>query len=148
MNKKDVIELAEWFDSSSLSRLVWSISDSRVEFEKKVEREDMPARNANAPSPIGPENRDMLFDENTEIDSDAFFVRSPVVGTFYSSASPDEAPFVSVGQRVSKGDVLFIVEAMKLFNEVTSPVDGVVKRIIPENESMVEYDEKIVEIEV
>ena len=66
-------------------------------------------------------------------------VKSPLVGTFYASAGPEEAPFVAVGDTVRKGQVLGIVEAMKLMNEIESETDGVVKAIYVENEQMVEY---------
>lgn len=66
-------------------------------------------------------------------------VKSPLVGTFYASSGPEEAPFVSVGDTVKKGQVLGIVEAMKLMNEIESEADGVVKAIYVENEQMVEY---------
>ena len=60
-------------------------------------------------------------------------VKSPIVGTYYSSASPDKPPFVKVGQQVEKGDMLFIVESMKLMNEITSDYDGTVAEIMVES---------------
>ena len=57
-------------------------------------------------------------------------VKSPLVGTFYSSPSPDAPPFVLVGQKVKEGDTLFIIEAMKTMNEIKSPCDGTVSRIL------------------
>ena len=66
-----------------------------------------------------------------------------LVGTFYASAGPEEAPFVSVGDMVKKGQVLGIVEAMKLMNEIESEADGVVKAIYVENEQMVEYGQSL-----
>ncbi|MGI6030713.1 MAG: acetyl-CoA carboxylase biotin carboxyl carrier protein [Eubacteriales bacterium] len=74
-------------------------------------------------------------------------VKAPIVGVFYSAPSPDAQPFVKVGQQVKKGDVLFIVEAMKLFNEVTSEFDGVVKTILPKDGDMVQYGEPVMVIE-
>ena len=74
-------------------------------------------------------------------------VTSPIVGTFYSAPAPDKAPFVRVGQRVSKGDVLFIVESMKLMNEVTSDYEGTVSRILVENGQPVEFGTPVMEIE-
>lgn len=66
-------------------------------------------------------------------------VKSPMVGTFYASSSPKEAPFVKVGDKVKKGDVLCIVEAMKLMNEIESEFDGEVVEICVKNEQLVEY---------
>ena len=70
-------------------------------------------------------------------------VKSPLVGTFYSASSPDSAPFVKVGDTVKKGQVLGIVEAMKLMNEIESEFDGFVKEIQIENEQVVEYGQPL-----
>lgn len=66
-------------------------------------------------------------------------VKSPMVGTFYSSSSPKEAPYVKVGDKVKKGDVLCIVEAMKLMNEIEADYDGEIIEICVNNEDIVEY---------
>lgn len=70
-------------------------------------------------------------------------VTSPIVGTFYGAPSPDADPFVRPGDRVRKGQVLCIVEAMKLMNEIESDVDGVVAEIFPKNAQPVEYGEPL-----
>jgi len=70
-------------------------------------------------------------------------VQAPLVGVFYSSASPDQPAFVKVGDRVSKGDVLCIIEAMKVMNEITAEKDGVVNQILVENEQLVEYGQDL-----
>lgn len=70
-------------------------------------------------------------------------VKSPLVGTFYSASTPDSAAFVKVGDTVKKGQVLGIVEAMKLMNEIESEFDGVVKEIQIENEQVVEYGQPL-----
>lgn len=75
------------------------------------------------------------------------FVRSPIVGTFYSAPAPGKAPFVSVGSTVNKGDVLFIIESMKLMNEVTSEVSGRVAEILVSDGDAVEFDQPILRIE-
>lgn len=66
-------------------------------------------------------------------------VKSPMVGTFFESSSPNEKPFVSVGDKVHKGQVLCIIEAMKLMNEIESEFDGEIVEICVKNEDMVEY---------
>lgn len=73
-------------------------------------------------------------------------VTSPIVGTFYASPAPDKPPYVTVGSEVHKGDVLFIIESMKLMNEVTSEVDGVVKEILVNDAQGVEYGQPILVI--
>jgi acetyl-CoA carboxylase biotin carboxyl carrier protein len=70
-------------------------------------------------------------------------LRSPIVGTFYTSPSPDADPYVHVGDRVKRGQVLCIVEAMKLMNEIESDEDGVIERVYPNNAQPVEYGEPL-----
>ncbi|OZI14222.1 acetyl-CoA carboxylase, biotin carboxyl carrier protein [Sodalis-like symbiont of Philaenus spumarius] len=74
-------------------------------------------------------------------------VRSPMVGTFYRTPSPDAKPFVEVGQKVNVGDTLCIVEAMKMMNQIESDKAGVVKAILLDNGQPVEFDEPLVVIE-
>jgi acetyl-CoA carboxylase biotin carboxyl carrier protein len=70
-------------------------------------------------------------------------ITSPIVGTFYRSANPEAEPFINVGDRIAKGQVLCIIEAMKLMNEIESDVQGVVMRIYPQNGQPIEYGEKL-----
>lgn len=70
-------------------------------------------------------------------------IRSPFVGTFYQSPSPDVDAFAEVGKRVKKGDTLCIVEAMKMMNEIESEFDGVIKEILVDNEQPVEFDQPL-----
>lgn len=74
-------------------------------------------------------------------------VEAPLVGIFYASPSREEPPFVEVGQKVQKGDILCIIEAMKTMNEIAAPCDGVVSRIFAQNGDMVEYNQLICIIE-
>ena len=73
--------------------------------------------------------------------------KSPLVGTFYSSPSPDEPPFVLVGQEVKEGDTLCIIEAMKVMNEIKAPCSGKVVRIMVQPGDMVEYNQLLCIIE-
>jgi acetyl-CoA carboxylase biotin carboxyl carrier protein len=74
-------------------------------------------------------------------------VTAPLVGVFYRSPSPDSEPYVKVGDRVEAGQVLCILEAMKLFNEITSDFSGVISRIIPENGELVSLGQELFWIE-
>ena len=74
-------------------------------------------------------------------------VKSPIVGTFYASPAPDKPPYVTVGKEVHKGDVLFIIESMKLMNEVTSEFDGKIAEIYLNDAETVEFDQPIMRIE-
>lgn len=75
-------------------------------------------------------------------------VRSPMVGTFYVSPSPDEEPFVKIGQEVLTGQTLAIVEAMKMMNEITAPAPGIVTEVLAANGTQVEYDQPLFRIAV
>jgi acetyl-CoA carboxylase biotin carboxyl carrier protein len=79
-------------------------------------------------------------------DAPGTLVSSPFVGTFYRAPSPDAPPFVDVGQKVKKGQVLCIVEAMKLMNEIECEVDGTVAEIYVQNATPVEFGEKLFRI--
>ena len=70
-------------------------------------------------------------------------IKSPMIGTFYRSSSPDKEPYVKVGDHINKGDVLCIIEAMKLFNEIEAEVSGKIVKVLPENTSPVEYDQPL-----
>jgi len=74
-------------------------------------------------------------------------VRSPMVGTFYESSSPDAPPFVEVGQHVNAGDTLCIIEAMKMMNQIEADRSGVIKAILVKNEDAIEFDQPLFIIE-
>ena len=74
---------------------------------------------------------------------DGNIVKSPLVGTFYNAPSPDAEPYVKVGDTVKKGQVLAIVEAMKLMNEIESEFDGTVEKVLVSNEDVVEYGQPL-----
>jgi acetyl-CoA carboxylase biotin carboxyl carrier protein len=95
--------------------------------ERKFVCEETPAAEAAEPEPA----------------RNLFTVPSPIVGTFYRAPAPESPPFVEVGARVKKGQVLCILEAMKLMNEIESEVDGVVAKILVENAHPVEYGEPL-----
>ena len=74
-------------------------------------------------------------------------IKSPIVGTFYQASAPDKEPFVRVGDTVRKGDVVFIIESMKLMNEVASDYDGTVAEVLVENGQPVEFGQPILRLE-
>jgi acetyl-CoA carboxylase biotin carboxyl carrier protein len=75
-----------------------------------------------------------------------YTVKSPIVGTFYASASPEKADYVSVGTKVAKGSILCILEAMKLMNEIKSEVDGEIVEVLVRTDDMVEYGQALFKI--
>lgn len=92
-------------------------------------------QNAAAPSAPSAQSAQSVPDGNV--------VKAPLVGTFYAASAPDKPPFVTVGKQVKKGDVLMIIESMKLMNEVQSDFDGVVSEILVSNGQAVEFDQPI-----
>jgi acetyl-CoA carboxylase biotin carboxyl carrier protein len=74
-------------------------------------------------------------------------IKSPMIGTFYRSSSPDTPPFVSVGDKISKGQTVCIIEAMKLFNEIESEFSGTIVKVLVENSTPVEYDQALFVVE-
>jgi len=80
--------------------------------------------------------------EETEADN-YVYVRSPIVGTFYRSPAPDKDPFIKPGDSINKGDIVCIVEAMKLFNEIESEVSGKIIKILVDDVTPVEYDQAL-----
>jgi len=76
-------------------------------------------------------------------DSNYVPVKSPMIGTFYRASNPDTPPFVQVGDKVEKGQIVCIVEAMKLFNEIESEVSGTIVKVLADNATPVEYDQPL-----
>ncbi|CAZ95662.1 acetyl-CoA carboxylase biotin carboxyl carrier protein [Zobellia galactanivorans] len=81
--------------------------------------------------------------EKKEDDSKYITIKSPIIGTFYRKPSPDKSPFVEVGSTIGKGDVLCVIEAMKLFNDIESEVSGKIVKILVEDSSPVEFDQPL-----
>lgn len=86
---------------------------------------------------------EMPAGQNAAPQTEGNVVKSPLVGTFYSAPGPEAEPFVKVGDPVSKGQVLGIVEAMKLMNEIESDYDGIVRQILVSNEDVIEYGQPL-----
>ena len=99
---------------------------------------------AAAPAPAAKESSD---EGGLKLQSNQTAIRSPFVGTFYSAPSPGAEPFVKVGQKIKKGDVLCIVEAMKLMNEIEADVDGIVVEMLVKNGQPLEYNQPIFIVE-
>jgi len=93
---------------------------------------------ANSNEPVTPQNNEKATDESRYVT-----IKSPMIGTFYRSSSPDKPPFVNVGDEVSPGQTVCIIEAMKLFNEIESDVKGRIVKVLVENASPVEYDQPL-----
>ena len=80
------------------------------------------------------------------VSDDIHLIKTPIMGTYYESPSPESSSFVRVGDKVSKGDTLCIIEAMKLMNEIHSDVDGEIVEVLLKNEDLVEYNQPLFKI--
>ena len=95
-----------------------------------------------APAAAAPKVEKPVIAGKTTLD-----IKSPMIGTFYRTANPDSPPFASVGDKVTKGQTVCIIEAMKLFNEIESEVSGTIVKAMVENSSPVEYDQVLFVVE-
>lgn len=152
MNVKEIKELIEILDKTSITELKIEEKDLKIKIskEKKTEviyetvskpaivREEVVIEN-NTVSNIS-ESNISVKNENDEV------VKSPIVGTYYSAASPENPVFVKIGDKVKSGQTLCIVEAMKIMNEIKSDVDGEVIDILVENEDIVEFNQPLIVI--
>lgn len=80
------------------------------------------------------------------LEDQGYIIKSPMVGTFYASSSPDTAPFVKVGDRIEKGQTICIIEAMKIMNEIEAEVSGEVLEILVKNEDVIEYGQALIRV--
>ncbi len=103
--------------------------------------------NATAPAQFNQPVPAQTAEEKTPAAANLHEVKSPIVGTFYRAPSPDADPFVQVGDKITNGKVLCIVEAMKLMNEIESDVSGKVVKILVDNASPVEYNQPLFLVE-
>ena len=145
MKIEEIKELIQALEQSTLTSLEVSQGNDSVRLEKNYAA--VPAAQA-APSsvPVAEKPAAELTVQTEQIavpQPKGSAVTCPLVGVFYAAASPEDAPFVTVGSAVKKGDVLCIVEAMKLMNEITAEKDGVGTEICAENGQVVEYGQPL-----
>ena len=100
-------------------------------------------KESNTIQPPKLQEKSIATEENKDLSGKEKTINSPMVGTFYRAASPDAAPFIDVGATVKKGDILCIVEAMKLLNEIECDQDGTIEKILVENGQPVEFGEPL-----
>lgn len=99
---------------------------------------------ASAPQPVAP-TAPVAPTVAPEVDENAKYitVKSPIIGTFYRKPAPDKPVFVEVGSTISKGDVVCVIEAMKLFNEIESEISGKIVKVLVDDSSPVEFDQPL-----
>ena len=161
MTINEITKLIQAVSDNGLSSFEYQQGDEKLILKKKknVPQAPAPVVFSQAPAPMMaapampmaapavsmPVETEEEKQETVLIGSDNVVV-SPLVGTFYNAASPDSEPFVKVGDVVKKGQVLGIIEAMKLMNEIDSEFDGVVEAILVNNEDVVEYGQPLFRI--
>jgi acetyl-CoA carboxylase biotin carboxyl carrier protein len=142
MELEDLKELIELLKDTDITELQIEKEGTKVKIrrEKLLSSLEIPVHKSVA-------FHEKIVAETEEETQRLVTVTSPIVGTFYRASSPEASPFVEVGSKVSKGQVLCIVEAMKLMNEIESDVDGIMVKVLVENGQPVEYGEPLFLIE-
>lgn len=142
MTIKEIQNIIKEFESSNLMNLELETKDVKIKLSKQknetIEKhiEKQPLKQTKS------ENQN---DKDIE-DQNHIPIKSPLVGTFYAAGTPDAKPFVQVGQKVKKGQVVCIIEAMKIMNEITSPATGVIQSIDVHNKDVIGYDQVLMTI--
>ncbi|OUP44279.1 acetyl-CoA carboxylase biotin carboxyl carrier protein [Pseudoflavonifractor sp. An187] len=138
MTNQEIYELMARFDQSGLTTLKVTRKDFSLELGKNVAVAAAPMASVVGVSTIPtPEAMADLVEEGT-------FVTAPLVGTFYAASAPGEEPYVKPGQKVQKGDVLCLVEAMKTMNEIKAPCDCVVEEVLAQDGDLVSYGQNLI----
>lgn len=137
MKKEELKELIKEFESTTLSRLTIEEKDFKVTLEKN---------NSYTPvttSQVVTQTTMPVIETPVSVKS----IKAPLVGTFYLTRSPESKPLVTVGQHIKVGDVVGIIEAMKVMNEIQADKEGIVKAILAPSGKLVEYDQPLLELE-
>ena len=142
-NIDEIKELIALLESSSLAVLEVKEGDSKVHLEKPgnitVNNTGVAPVAAPAAAPAAPAAAPAAETGKT--------INAPIVGVFYAAPSPDAEPYVSVGKRVKKGDVVCIIEAMKCMNEIQAEEDGEITAVLANNSELVEYGQPLFSIQ-
>lgn len=141
MELKKIKELVKIMEGNNIDTLELTEGDVKISLKKGNTGVNI---NSNLASSIPNIKTDVKLEENivTEVKTEAKAeIKSPMVGVFYKAPSPDAEPFVKVGSRVKKGDVLCIIEAMKLMNEIYAERDGVISEICLNDGDVAEYSQ-------
>jgi acetyl-CoA carboxylase biotin carboxyl carrier protein len=147
-------EVSSKIDFKEIERIINLVEERKLaEFELEVEGFKIKiVKNISPPMVISkkeevfttPVEEEKISTEPTEIKEDnIYYVKAPMVGTFYRAPDPSSPPYVEEGDKVEKNQVLCIIEAMKLMNEIESEVEGIVEKILVENGQPVEYGQKL-----
>lgn len=149
MEYEKIKQLMEDMGNSKLTAIDIDFPDgTKISMKKDVKQvitmaENLPVENLSTKKEENVETKEEKSERTLE---EGNIVKSPMVGTFYLKPSPDREPYVQVGQRVKKGDVLCIIEAMKLMNEIESEFDGEIAEVLLKDGDMVEFGKPLFKI--
>ena len=148
MNIKEIRELIQLIEESAIEEFEMERSGVRIRVRKT-----MVSPPQGLPQALPTSSRD-VSDAEVELPGvpvekakPNYLFEAPIVGTFYLTPKPDAEPFVKVGDRINKGAVLCVIEAMKIFNQIESDIDGVIVGILAESGQPVEYGQSLFEIQ-
>ncbi len=143
MNIVDIEKLAKIMRASGLTSLEWSKGDETLRLAADGAAGKQAAAAAEIRRATAAETAAEILPEQTETEEDVSTLKAPMVGMLYLAPSPGAKPFVSVGDQVKKGDVVCIIEAMKLMNEITAEQDGEIVAVCAENGRVVEFGQPL-----
>jgi len=156
MDFKQIQELVKLVNKSNIGELSIEENEFKITIKQKKEKTEtiyasMPAQQAMLPMQSSPAQQSVISSnepiKEAKPATDLLTIKSPMIGTFYRKSSPDKPSFVEVGDEISVGKVVCIIEAMKLFNEIESEVSGRIVKIIAEDSSPVEFDQPLFLVE-
>ena len=128
-------EIISIFEQSTLSTMELEGDDLKIKLSKDGAGSPLSVERVEQPQPKPVEHAAEIAEGDA--------VRAPLVGTFYAAASENAKPFVEIGQTVKQGDILCIIEAMKVMNEIHAPRSGVIREILVQDGAMVQFDEEL-----
>ena len=136
------LEISSWGKKVRITQKLGASSNGQVAPQAYVQPVAAPA----APAPVAAAPAPAPAEATPAVNDKLIPVVSPMVGTFYTASSPDADPYVSVNQKISSGDVVCIVEAMKLMNEIEAEISGKIVEILIENGQPVEYNQTLFKV--
>ena len=153
MNPKDIKNMIDFIAKSGLAEVNIETEEFKIKVKRDTEAQvvtSAPAAAAPAPAPAAapapsaaPAPASAPAKPDADDTSKYVEIKSPMIGTFYRSPKPEDPSFVNVGDTISAGDKVCIVEAMKLFNEIESEISGTIVKVLVDNASPVEYDQPL-----
>lgn len=137
MDIQEIKKIVALFEKSAISEMELDLNGSKLRLKKELTAPVILETTAVKAQPV-------LLAEQPVTEDESGWVKAPLVGTLYSAPSPTSAPFVSVGSKINEGDVVCVIEAMKVMNEIKAHKSGVITKIGADNGTMVEFNQKLI----